>query len=135
VASVPSDGNVDDQLQFPVDNIAKKKRREKHKVLDPKGYLGKRVAIRGTTRGDLNRRQGVAFLFDTKTGRYGVHVDNGRKVALKADKLTLVEESMAPPPDSRLPWFPVSCAAAGAAAVAAVLGCIRWQAQAGCQQT
>mmetsp|Transcript_124447 Transcript_124447/g.229295 ORF Transcript_124447/g.229295 Transcript_124447/m.229295 type:complete len:441 (-) Transcript_124447:65-1387(-) len=66
---------------------------------DPDGLLGKRVVIEGTSREDLNGRQGVAISFDSKAGRYGVRVDNGSRVALKPEKLreaAAVEATTAP---------------------------------------
>lgn len=58
---------------------------------DPEGFLGKRVIIEGTSRDDLNGRQGVTISFDAKAGRYGVRVEDGSRIALKPEKLRVAE--------------------------------------------
>jgi len=50
-------------------------------------YVGKRVAVCGTSRDDLNGSKGVATDYDRDKGRYNVSLDNGQVVALKPANL------------------------------------------------
>ena len=45
--------------------------------------VGRRVRVTGTSRHDLNGREGMASRFDDANGRYIINLDGGTNAALK----------------------------------------------------
>jgi hypothetical protein len=59
--------------------------------------VGQRVCVFGTSRADLNGRQGVAEAFDAALGRYRVQMPTSEAVQLLAMQLNAAPAARAPP--------------------------------------